>query len=140
MTEADSLTTARRVLAGQPFSAMLGAEIVECGPDGVVIELGVRADLMQNNGFVHGGVLAYLADVGLSFAAGYAIGAGVLTAEIKVNFLRPAVGEKLVVRAKALVAGRIQGVSRCEIYVVADGVERLCAAAQGSVLRIAQPE
>ena len=114
---------------------MLGAEMTACGDDGVVIELALSDQLKQADGFAHGGALAYLADVALSFAAGHAVGAGVLTAEIKVNFLRPATGDRLIARAKALSAGRTMGVARCDIYAVSQGVEKLCAAAQGTVLR-----
>ncbi len=131
-----SLEQARQVLAGQSFSTFLGAEMVRCDAAGVVIELALRDEFKQNNGFAHGGVLAYLADVGLAFAVGQQIGAPIVTAEIKINYLRPAIGERLIARATALSVGRMQGVSRCNIFVVSGGGEKLCAAAQGTMLRL----
>ena len=55
------------------------------------------------------------------------------TSELKVNYLRPARGDWLVARAETLHCGRTQAVCRCEVYAVADGVEKLCAAAQGTI-------
>lgn len=131
----DLLRTARTILASQPFSEMLGTEIVSCDASGVAIQLSLTPNLCESNGFAHGGVLAYLADVSISFAAGLAVGPPILTAEIKINYLRPAVGDKLIARATALGAGRNQGVARCDIYAVAEGAEKLCATGLGSVMK-----
>lgn len=131
----DILRAARAILASQPFSEMLGTQIVSCDASGVAIQLSLTPNLCESNGFAHGGVLAYLADVSISFAAGVAVGPPILTAEIKINYLRPAVGDKLVARATALGAGRNQGVARCDIYTVAGGTEKLCATGLGTVMK-----
>lgn len=108
--------------------------------DGAVeLRLPLTEQLKQQHGFAHGGVVAYLADNALTFAAGLSMGGGVLTAESKVNMMRPADGEVLIARAKTLSFGRTQGVARCEIYAVRDGAEILCAAGQGTVLRATKP-
>jgi acyl-coenzyme A thioesterase PaaI-like protein len=39
----------------------------------------------------------------------------------------------LVARATALSFGKSQAVTRCGIYALANGEERLCAAAQGTI-------
>ncbi|MGE0769369.1 MAG: PaaI family thioesterase [Hyphomicrobiaceae bacterium] len=129
----EKLTRARAVLAAQPFSVMLGAEITEYASDGVEIRLPINDDLKQQAGFVHGGVLSYLADNALTFAGGGSLEGQVVTGEFKINYIRPAVGSVLVARAKAISAGRTQAVTRCDIFVVKDGEERLCAAAQGTI-------
>jgi uncharacterized protein (TIGR00369 family) len=79
--------------------------------------------------------VAYLADNALTIAAGLSMGGGVLTAEMKINYLRPAVGDVLIARAWTISHGRSQGVSRCDVFAVKDGAERLCAAAQGTVMK-----
>jgi uncharacterized protein (TIGR00369 family) len=62
----------------------------------------------QQDGFVHAGVMATLAD----HAAGYAAYTMVpedhriLTIEFKVNFMRPAFGEELTCRARVLKPGK----------------------------------
>ena len=48
------------------------------------MRLAFKAGLQQQNGFAHGGVLNYLADNALTFAAGTRLGVGVLTVEYKI--------------------------------------------------------
>lgn len=119
--------------AGQAFSSHLGARLARFDEAGVVIELPVRPELLQQHGYVHGGVLAYLADNALTFAGGARLEGQIVTSEIKLNYVRPAVGTLLIARGHAVSAGRSQAVARCEIYVVRDGAENLCAVGQGTI-------
>ena len=96
--------------------------------------------MKQQHGFVHGGVLSYLADNALTFAGGTALRAPVVTSEFKINYLRPGVGESLVVRAEAVHVGRSQVVCRCEVHAVQDGAEKLCALAQGTIARMPEAQ
>ena len=89
--------------------------------------------LKQQYGCVHGGVLSFLADNTLTFAGGLRLSGQIVTAEYKINYLRPALGTELVARGQVLSAGSSQAVTRCEVYMVLDGNERLCAAAQGTI-------
>ena len=50
--------------------------------------------------------------------------------------MRPAVGERLVARALAVATSKSQSVCRCDVFVVRDGVEKLCAVAQGTIARL----
>ncbi len=68
------LDEARAHLASQPFSVLLGARLVSFDEYGAVLEVDARPDLLQQNGFLHGGVLAYAADNALTYAAGTALG------------------------------------------------------------------
>src|SRR4051812_40888729 len=92
----------REVLARQPFSALLGAELTAYGDDVAVLELPIDDRLLQQYGFVHGGVVSYLADNALTYAGGLALGTSIVTVEMKINYLRPAVGERLVARASVV--------------------------------------
>lgn len=125
----------RAVLASQPFSQLLGTEMTAYGPEGVELRLPLADKLKQQHGFAHGGVLAYLADNALTLAGGFVMGGGVLTAEMKLNYIRPAVGEMLIARAWAISKGRTQAVARCDVFCVQDGEEKLCLAGQGMALR-----
>lgn len=130
------LETARLVLAAQPFSVLLGARLTGFSPaDGTAaLELDVRPDLLQQNGFVHGGVLSYAADNALTFAAGTVAGSRLLTAGYTIDYLRPARGRVLRARAEVVRAGRTRVVCRCDLLVVDEtGAETLCAVAQGTV-------
>ena len=57
------------------------------------------------------------------------------TAEYKLNYVRPAVGDRRVVRAEAVAVSKSQAVCRCDVYAVAGGQEKLCAVAQGTIAR-----
>ncbi len=136
MTEkADLLALGRRVLAAQPFSVLLGAELSAFEPGRAELRLAVRGDHLQQHGFVHGGAVSYLADNALTYAGGSTLpGLGVVTSEYKINYLRPAQGEILIARASVLYAGKSQAVCRCDVFAVKDGVEKLCATAQGTIV------
>lgn len=127
------LDLGKATLKAQPFSGIMGAELTACSEDGIEIRLKVRDELRQQYGFVHGGVLAYLADNALTFAGGVSLKKQVVTSEMKLNYIRPAVGTELISRATSISCGRTQAVVRCEIYSVENDTERLCAAAQGTI-------
>jgi uncharacterized protein (TIGR00369 family) len=133
MTISERLIHAQKVLATQPFSKLLGTEITEFLPERTELQLAVRDDLRQQHGFVHGGVISYLADNALTFAGGASLDGQIVTAEMKINYIRPAIGELLIARASAIASGKTQAVARCEIYAVSGGEEKLCAAAQGTI-------
>ncbi|MDR7295412.1 uncharacterized protein (TIGR00369 family) [Pelomonas aquatica] len=128
----------RDVLAKQPFSALLGAELAALSPGKVDLQLVLKPEHLQQNGFAHGGVVSYLADNALTFAGGTAMQVPVVTSEFKINYVRPAVGERLVARATADAVSKTQAVCRCEVFAVKDGAEKLCALAQGTIVRLAQ--
>lgn len=66
------LAFGRQALASQPFSQLLGAELTALEPGVVELQLPLAAQLLQQNGFAHGGVVSYLADNALTFAGGTA--------------------------------------------------------------------
>ena len=126
---------ARRVLEDQPFSTLLGAKLASFSDGEAVLEVPIRAELLQQNGFVHGGVLAYAADNALTFSGGSVLGPAVLTSEYKINYLRPASGRTLVARASVVQAGKRQAVCRCDVFAVGEKLEEiLCAVAQGTIV------
>ena len=108
---------------------LLGARVLEAGSGTCVIEVPFRDELTQQERFFHGAVTGAIADT----AGGYAAltlappDREVLTVEYKVNFLAPAVGEKLVARGEVLTAGRRLFICRAEVAAVASGEERACA-------------
>ncbi|MGC0419705.1 PaaI family thioesterase [Embleya sp. AB8] len=129
------LEFAQAVLAAQPFSRLVGARVAAFGGGRAVLAIDVRDELRQQNGFLHGGVLAYAADNAITFAAGSTLGSGVLTGSVSVQYLRPAVGVTLRAEARVVHAGRRQAVCDCELIMVAeDGGELVCAIGRGTVL------
>jgi uncharacterized protein (TIGR00369 family) len=129
----DSLTFAKAVLVAQPFSSLIGTEIAAFSAEHTELILPITDKIKQQNGFVHGGVISYMADNALTFAGGAALGPDVVTSEMKINYIRPAIGARVIARASVVHAGRRQAVCRCDIFVEQDGGEVLCAAAQGTI-------
>jgi uncharacterized protein (TIGR00369 family) len=135
------LEGARHALRSQPFSSWLGAELTRIDAQGVELRLPILERVHQQHGFAHGGVLAYAADNAIAFAAGALLGPDSVTAEMKINYLRPARGAAIVARANAAHAGRRQAVCRCDVFVLGDdGSETLCALAQGTVALLGEPQ
>ena len=126
----------RAVLASQPFSALVGTVLDAVEPGRAQLSLPIKPELLQQHGFVHGGVLAYLADNALTCAGGTVLGDS-LTAEFKINFVRPAIGPgRLVAEAVSVAQGKTQAVCRCDVFVVRDDERKLCAIAQGTIRKI----
>ena len=127
------LAMGREVLAKQPFSVLIGAELVALSPGRCELQVPITEAVQQQHGFVHGGVLSYAADNALTYAGGTALRVPVVTSEFKINYLRPAIGERLIARAEAVHTGKSQAVCRCDVFVLKDGVEKFCAVAQGTI-------
>ena len=135
----DMLDLGRKILASQPFSVLLGAELLGLSPGTAEIKVPIRPQSGQQHGFVHGGVVSYAADNALTFAGGSILGPAVVTSEFKINYVRPAQGDFLVARASVIHHGSRQAVCRCDVFASAEGAEVLCATAQGTVARLSTP-
>lgn len=132
----DLLGLGRSILRKQPFSAYLGTELVLLKPGRAVLTLAARPEFLQQNGFVHGGVMSYLVDNALAFAGGSVLGENVATAEFKLNFIRPVCGRRLIATATVEGSGSRLAVCRCEVTSIADEKESLCALGQGTIMKI----
>jgi len=125
---------AQQIFASQPFSRFIGAELTASSPGSAELILTIQDHHKQQHGFVHGGVLAYLADNAITFAGGLALGGNALTVEFKINYLRPAIGTQVIARARAEGVGKRTAVCRCELHISDGHSEKLCALAQGTVM------
>lgn len=124
------LETARLVLDAQPFSRLLGTRITAFGDGAATLELDLDDDLRQHQGAVHGGVLAYLADNAVAFAAGSLLGEAALTTGVAVEYLAPGRAGPLVARAVVEHATLRHAV--CRVAITAGDVA--CATGQGRVM------
>jgi uncharacterized protein (TIGR00369 family) len=96
----------QQALKSQPFSALIGARLTSLSEGKAVLEVPIREEVLQQDGYVLGGVISYIADNALTFAGGSVLGPAVLTSKYKINYLRPASGETLLARASVVNAGR----------------------------------
>lgn len=134
----DLFTLGKEILASQPFSVLIGAELLSFSQGYAELKIPIRPELKQQHGFVHGGVISYAVDNALTFAGGSVLGTSVTTSEFKINYLRPAIGDFLFARATVIHAGKSQAVCRCDVFVSKDGKESLCATSQGTITMLGQ--
>src|SRR3990170_980725 len=90
----------RASFARQTVMTTIGAHLGAMAPGAVDIALPFRADLCQQHGFLHAGIVTTIADSSCGYAALslMAPDAAVLTVEFKVNLLAPARGDRLLAR------------------------------------------
>jgi uncharacterized protein (TIGR00369 family) len=129
----EAVAAARAAFAAQPFSALVGAELVTFEPGTAEVRVPFRPELLQQFGFFHGGVIAYAIDNAVTFAAGTRLGLNLLTSGITVSYIRPVTGD---LRAVATVVGttRRQAVVRCEVYSEGQTGSVLAASGQGTAV------
>ncbi len=120
----------------QQAMALIGAELAVVEPGYVEIHLPHRAEVTQQHGYIHGGVVGMIADS----AAGYAANtltpadASVLTVEYKMNLVAPADGQRLVARGEVVRPGRTLIVTRADVYAIRDEQWTLCAIMQQTIM------
>ena len=116
----------KQSFANQSIMALIGAELNLLEPGIVKITLPYRADLGQQNGYLHAGIVTTIADSAAGYAA-YTLmpaGAEVLSVEFKINLLRPAQGKSFLARAEVIKPGRTLTVARADVFSIADSGER----------------
>ena len=122
----------------QRVMSTIGAELTRVEPGEVDIELPFRDDLTQQDGFLHAGIVAVIADSACGYAA-YSLmpaEAAVLSIEFKLNLLAPAVGSRLIARSRVLRAGRTITVCRADVSSVNAGAEKLVATMLGTLMSV----
>jgi uncharacterized protein (TIGR00369 family) len=105
--------------------ALIGAELERVEPGVVEVSLPFRDDLVQQDGFVHAGIVTTIVDSACGYAA-YTLapaGTDVLSVEFKVNLLRPATGDRLLARGEVIKPGRTLSVVRGDVFAIR-GVDR----------------
>ncbi len=129
----------RDSFARQGFMAFVGARIGLVAPGRCILEVPYRAELTQQHGYFHGGLIGALADNAGGYAA-FTLAdaeASILTVEFKVNLLEPGRGALLQADARVLRAGR--RIATCQVDVWAGGPDgrTRCAAALVTLMLLA---
>ena len=122
--------------ARQSVMATLGATLFRVAPGEVDIALPFRADLAQQHGFVHAGILATILDSACGYAAFSLMpaDAAVLSIEFKINLLSPAAGEQFIARGRVLRSGRTISVCQADGFAITGGAEKLVATMVGTMM------
>jgi uncharacterized protein (TIGR00369 family) len=122
----DVLTAYARVapsFAAQGLMKTLGATLDHVGDGEVHIGLPFAATLTQQQGFVHAGAITSIVDSACGYAAltRAPTGFDVVTAEFKINLMRPAIGDFFVAIGKVVNAGKTLTVCTGEVRAVTTG-------------------
>jgi len=128
----------RASFARQKVMATLGITIRSLSPGELELEMPYSAELTQQHGFIHAGILS----AGLDSACGYAAfslmpaDVAVLTVEFKTNLLAPAAGERFFFRARVIKPGRTLTICDAQAFAVERGAETLIATMTGTLMAV----
>jgi uncharacterized protein (TIGR00369 family) len=120
----------------QQAMALIGAELAIVEPGYTEIHLPHRAEITQQHGYIHGGVVGMIADSAAGYAANTLTpdGASVLTVEYKLNLIAPADGDRLVARGHVVKPGRTLLITRAEVFAIRHERWTLCALMQQTIM------
>jgi uncharacterized protein (TIGR00369 family) len=130
-----SLEELRALIEKTSFAKRLGAEVTKYGEGEVELTIPVTAEITQHHGFVHGTVVAFMADSACAWAAASVAG-DVVTSEYKINLIAPAVGARLIGRGHVVKALSRQVVCRADVFVEKGGEERVVATALATIAKM----
>lgn len=111
------------IVARTPFLSFLGIALSELEWGLCTLTMPIRPEHLQQDGFVHAGVQATLADHACGTAAASCMqdGERVLSIEFKLNLLKPARGETLRAVARVIRAGRRVTVVEADVFCESQG-------------------
>lgn len=132
----EHLEKLRTVLSNVPFAKLLGIELAAAERGAVTLRLQVRPDLKQNQGVLHGGVIATLIDTATAFSIVSQLTEPekFTTVDLTVNYLRPLKEGMITAQARVVRAGRRLLTVTAEVH---DDAGNLAAVALSTYIRLA---
>ena len=126
----------KQSFAKQTIMGLIGAELTRVEPGVIEITLPYRADLAQQHGYLHAGIVTTIADSACGYAA-YSLmppNSEVLSVEFKVNLLRPAKGETFSAVAEVVKSGKTLTVVRADVFGIEQERRDLVATMLGTMI------
>jgi len=120
----------------QTIMALIGAELTRVEPGVIEITLPYRANLAQQHGYLHAGIVTTIADSACGYAA-YSLmppNSEVLSVEFKVNLLRTAKGETFLAVAEVIKSGKTLTVVRADVFGIYRDRRDLIATMLGTMI------
>jgi uncharacterized protein (TIGR00369 family) len=113
------------------FPAFCGIQALHAAHGVFETRLEVHPEHAQQDGFVHAGVMATMADHTAGYAAFTTVPESqrILTIEFKINYFKPATGQQIACRARVINGGRRIIVSEADLFSIHDGDEKQVAKA-----------
>jgi uncharacterized protein (TIGR00369 family) len=124
-----SLDAMRAYSRTSGFNVLHGIEIERAASGEAELSMPWRPEAGQYQGFLHAGLIGALIDTACGCAAATVVGP-VLASHYSVSCLRPAVGQRFVVRARVVKAGRTMVFTSAEVFAQADGKQTLVASGE----------
>lgn len=123
------------------FIAHLGLELTDIGKGFAELGLNIKEYHEQQNGFMHGGVTASLADVATGIAAYTVVpeGKNVVTADLKISYLHPSVAPRVKAVGQVVKAGNLMVFCEAKIYDLLETGEKLVATATAIMVAVDIP-
>jgi uncharacterized protein (TIGR00369 family) len=120
----------------QTIMSLIGAELTRIEPGLIEIRLPYRADLAQQHGYLHAGIVTTIADSACGYAALSLMppNSEVLSVEFKVNLLRPAKGETFSAVAEVVKSGKTLTVVRGDVFGIEQEQRELVATMLGTMI------
>ncbi|MGH1350995.1 MAG: PaaI family thioesterase [Methyloligellaceae bacterium] len=118
------------------FNAWLSVELLAAGNGQLESLIEIRPDMTQHHGFVHGGIVGAFADNSCAWAAATVAG-DVVTSSYTIQFLAPAVGDRLRAKAKTIKAGKRNISVETQVFCENnEGESKLVAIALASIANV----
>ena len=132
----------QRSFDAQGLMMTLGARLERVAPGEVQIALPFSRHLSQQLGYLHAGAITSILDSACGYAALTQAPAGmeVVTAEFKINLMRPGIGEHFLAIGRVQNAGRLLTVCTGEVRAWAgavDGPHKVIALMQATIVNVA---
>ncbi len=124
----------------QTIMGLIGAQLARVEPGLVEITLPYRADLAQQHGYLHAGIVTTIADSACGYAAFSLMppDSEVLSVEFKVNMLRPAKGKTFSAVAEVVKSGKTLTVVRADVFGVNEDRRELVATMLGTMISLSK--
>lgn len=134
----ETIARIHQSFAAQTMMTTLGATLDEVASGHIHISAPILPTTLQQQGFGHAGLTFSIGDSAAGFAALTMMPSDmdVVTAEIKVNLLAPARGDRLVAIGKVIKPGRRLSVVTAEVHAIDGGNETLIAILQGTMVPV----
>lgn len=122
----------------QGLMKTLGARLVEALDGEVRIELPFATHLSQQHGYLHAGAVSSILDTACGYAALTRAPERfeVVTAEFKINLMRPALGERFVAIGRVQSAGRLLTVCTGEVQAWTGAAVKQVALMQATIVSV----
>ena len=124
--------------SAQGLMATLGAQLVSVEDGEVQIGLPFSQRISQQHGYAHAGAITSIVDSACGYAAltQAAPGCEVVSAEFKINLMRPAVGDRFLAIGKVQSSGKRLSVCTGEVRAFSGDTYKVIALMQATIVQV----